>query len=62
MKTFFFLVLQLLVFLPLTVLAADVGMAPITTTRQNMKITAVQKANLKNSYGKLPLHFIKNNG
>jgi len=62
MKPFIYLALQLLIFLPITSLAADVGMAPITTTHQNMEITAVQKANLKNSYGKLPLYFIKNNG
>jgi hypothetical protein len=62
MKPFIYLALQLLIFLPLTSLAADSGMAAITKGHQNTEITAVQKANLKNSYGKIPLYFIKNNG
>jgi len=62
MKPFIFLALQLLIFLPLTSLAANVGMTPITTSHENTKITTLQKAHLKNSYGKLPLYFIKNNG
>jgi len=62
MKPFIFLALQLLIFLPLTSLAADVGIPPITPTHQNMEITATQKTDIKNSYGKLPLYFIENKG
>jgi len=37
-------------------------MAPITQIHENTKITAAQKADIKHSYGKLPLYFIENNG
>jgi len=62
MKLFVYLVLQLLIFLPLTSLAADGGMAPITQNHKNTEITEVQKANINSSYGKLPMYFIKNDG
>jgi len=62
MRFFIFLILQVLLFLPLTSLAADVGMAPTTPTHQNTEITAVQKAAVIKTYGNLPLYFIENKG
>jgi len=62
MKLFFLLLLQLLVFLPITSLAANVGMGPITKNQNKTEVAEVQKAGLIKSYGKLPLYFIENKG
>jgi len=62
MKIFLYLLLQLIIFVPLTSIAADSGMAPITQIHENTKITAAQKADINHSYGNLPLYFIENKG
>jgi len=61
-KLFLYLLLQFIIFVPLTSLAADSAMAPTTQIHENTKITAVQKAKINHAYGKIPLYFVENNG
>jgi len=62
MRLFISLILQLLIFLPLTSLAADNGGTPIRQNHHTTAITAAQKAEAIKTYGRLPLYFIENNG
>jgi len=62
MRLFVCLLLQLLIFLPLTGLAAESGKTPIRQNHQTTVVTAAQKAGVIKTYGKLPLYFIENNG
>ncbi|MFQ5480130.1 MAG: SBBP repeat-containing protein, partial [Thermodesulfobacteriota bacterium] len=62
MRLFIALLLQFFVFLPLTSLAADVVKTPLTQKHKKTEITEAQKAEVINSYGKLPLYFIENKG
>jgi len=61
MKIFIYLIMQLLILMPLTGLAADGGIT-ITQRHQNIEVAKAQKARVKNTYGKLPLYFIENRG
>jgi len=61
-RLFLFLLLQALVFLPITSLASESGKGHVTADNNKTKVTATQKANIKKTYGKLPLYFIENKG
>jgi len=62
MRLFILLLLQLLVFLPITGLAADGGKTTLLKNHKKTEATASQKAAVVNTYGKLPLYFIENRG
>jgi len=62
MRLFFFVLMQILVFLPVAGFAADAGTMPISQNHNKTEATASQKAGVIKSYGKLPLYFIENRG
>jgi len=62
MRLFILLLLQLLVFLPITGLAADGGKTTLLKNHKKIEATASQKDAVVRIYGKLPLYFIENRG
>lgn len=64
MRLFIFLILQALLFFPLTAIAAEweARPTPHTAKQNNNNVTEFQKTAVIKTYGNLPLYFIKNNG
>jgi len=62
MRLFILLLMQVFVFMPRTSLAADSVRTPVTQDKDKVEVTEAQKANIHNTYGKLPLYFIENKG
>ncbi len=62
MRLVFLLLLQVLLFLPLTAFAGDGGKAPFLQNHKAIEVTEAQKAGMIKAYGRVPLYFIENKG
>jgi len=62
MRLAILVLLQVLLFLPITSFAADMGKAPLLQNNKTTEVTEAQKAGLVKTYGNLPLYFIENRG
>jgi len=62
MRLAILVLLQVLLFLPITSFAVDIGKAPLLQKNKTMEVTETRKAGLVKTYGNLPLYFIENRG
>jgi len=62
MRLAILVLLQVLLFLPITSFAADMGKTPLLQNNKTTEVTEARKAGLVKTYGNLPLYFIENRG